>query len=207
MVPVISSGFRNVGHVLGPWTDFFPSSGGLGNPGSQFGVALGTTIQGGSKGATVTSITVEPPFQISGFSGAMLWRVLVVKGKIPPSLSQLDNKWQHAVNGYPAVGDSDLEQEVLFSRMIGNTSSPNSVSDPNPKEWIFPDLTGPSIAPGEEMTIFMVPMFNGTGVPGYGANNFTFASMTVTGAYERRLGAGAEGQAMRSIPRQMVGGI
>lgn len=207
MQPIIrGSGFGNVSHVLGPWTDYFPSSGGVGLPSSQFGVCLGTRIVGGAKGATISAITVESPFNIAGSAAGLNWRVIVVRGDLPPSIPAVGNKWQHAVNGWPSTGDSDQESEVLWSIMLPAQNTVNNKAFTSPNQWDFPDLCGPSCGPGETMTVFLIPMFNETGVPGYGANNSTFVSMTVNGVYDRRLGSSDDKDTVaRSIPAGRLG--
>jgi hypothetical protein len=209
MQPVIGSGFGNFGRVLGPWTDYFPSGGGFGLADSQFGLAIGTKIQATAKGATITVLTVEPPFNIAGNVGAIPWKLYVIRGGVPPAvLAQLGNKFQHAVNGWPGTGDSDQDFPVLWSKLFAAITTVNNSTSSQQVHFPFPDMTGPSIGPGEIMTVFLTALFNETGVPGYGAANKTYASLTVSGVYDRRLPVGGDiDQTARSIPRGRVGGI
>lgn len=209
MQPVIGSGFGTFGRVLGPWSDFFPSAGGFGLPASQFGLAIGTKIQGTGKGATITGITVESPFEIVGNNAAKNWKLYVLRADLQlSSLIQLSNKFQHAVQGWPGTGDSDLDFPVLWSKIIPGQTTINNADGTRQSKWDFDGLTGPSIGPGEIMTVFLTALFNETGVPGYGANNSTYTSLTVNGVFDRRLPEdGNKDQTARSIPRGRVGGL
>src|SRR6267378_2852881 len=102
MKPFFGSGFGTFSRVIGPWGDYFPSSGGFGLPDSQFGVALGTKIIGGPLGATITKLVIDSPFNIAGNNGSLNFRFLVLKGDMNPLiLTQLDNDFQLATNGWP----------------------------------------------------------------------------------------------------------
>lgn len=211
MQPVIGSGFGNFSRVLGPWTDFFPSSGGLGLATSQFGVCIGTKIVGGSKGATIGAITIEPPFNIFGNNGNIPWKCYVVRGDVPlAALVRLSNKFQQAQNGWARVGDSDQDFGILWSKMLGAKPTANAYNTATYIEpqthFVFPDLCGPNVGPGETMTVIFVPLFNETGVPGYGAANLSYTSLSVWGVYDRRIGGDKEDVIARSIPRGRVGG-
>jgi hypothetical protein len=207
MQPIIGNGFGHFSRVIGPWHSYFPTSGGFGLTDNQFGVGIGTTVQGGARGATITSLTIEPPFNISGAAASMLWRLTVVKGPIPKSLMQLDNKWQHALNGYPALGDSDQESPVLWSKIFYSNNVANqgdAAAQAQMTHFEFPDLTGPSVDPGEEMTVFLTLMDNGLAAT---AATLTYMAMTVCGIEDRRLVGGNDiDQTARSIPRGRVGG-
>lgn len=211
MRPFFGSGFGSFSRVLGPWTDFFPSSGGAGNDASQFGVCIGTKIQAGNLGATLTKLIADIPFNISGNNAANNWRILVLRGDVQERAlwNALDNEFQLATNGWPRKGASDLSLPVLFEKIIPNKTTINNYagSTTDQTEWDFGD-TGPSVGAGEVMSIFMVPLFNATGVPGYGAGNNTFASLSVYGKMEQIIGRpGDIDTKSRSIPRGRIGGI
>lgn len=212
MRPFFGSGFGTFSRVLGPWNDFFPSSGGAGLDTSQFGVALGTKIAAGAKGATITKLIFDPPFNIAGNNAGLNFRILVLKGDMDERRlwNALDNEFQLATNGWPRKGASDLSLPPLFEKMIGNKTTVNSyagtVANEN-TEWDFGD-TGPSVGAQEIMTVLIVPMFNATGVPGYGSGNQTFISFSVFGKMEQILGApGQIDTQQRSIPRGRISGI
>lgn len=210
MQPRIGAGFGTFSRVLGPWTDFFPSSAGLGLDTSQFGVGVGTKISGGPRGATIRKLIVDPPFNIAGNNAANNWRLLVLATDLDPGkLVQLSNEFQQATNGWPRKGGSDLSVKPLFDKIISNKTTVNNYSG-NPieqTEWTFDD-DGPSVGPGEMMTVILVPLFNETGVPGYGAANSTYVSMTVLGRYEQILTVSPQPDSKgRSIPPGMIGGI
>jgi len=211
MQPRIGSGFGCFSRVLGPWTDFFPSSGGQGLDASQFGVGIGTKIQAGSRGATITKIIIDPPFNIAGNNAALNFRLLVLEGDIDPAnFVQLSNKFQQASNGWPRLGGSDLGSKVLFEKIFPNKTTINNYGG-NTSDSIeidFGEDNGPSIASGSVMTVILLPLFNETGVPGYGAANFTFLNLSVFGKYDQTVGApGQKDTQGRSIPRGMVSGI
>jgi hypothetical protein len=210
MQPRIGSGFGNFSRVLGPWTDFFPSSAGLGLETSQFGVGIGTKIQAGALGATVTKLVIDPPFNIAGNNAGANWRLLIIEGDVDPSLFvQLSNKFQQATNGWPRLGASDLGVKVLFEKIIPNKTTVNNYGG-IVTDTIVLDLgdNGPSIGSGQTMTVILLPLFNETGVPGYGAGNSTFLNISVFGKYEQIVGSpGQKDTQGRSIPRGMVGGI
>lgn len=212
MKPFFGSGFGTFSRVLGPWTDFFPSSGGFGLDTSQFGVALGTKIIGGEQGATITKVIIDSPFNIAGSQSALNWRFLVLKGDMNPDiLKGLDNDFQLATNGWPRKGASDLPLPVLFEKIIGNQRTVNSFSSGSTD---MPGLDfgdeGPNVGASEVMTAFIVPLFNATGVPGYGAANQSFVNFSVFGKFTRNLalfGGGGKDTLARSIPRGKIGGI
>jgi hypothetical protein len=212
MRPVIGSGFGCFSRVLGPWSDYFPSSGGYGLADSQFGVALGTKIIGGERGATITGIVLDSPFNIAGNNFAQNWRFLVLKGDVnPASLQQLDNEFQLAANGWPRKGATDIVSfPVLFEKIFGNQRVPsgwNSSAVTDPPSFKFGD-DGPSVGNQETMTALLIPLFNATGVPGYGANNSSFVSLSIFGRYSRRQEvSGDKDTSARSIPRGRIGGI
>lgn len=211
MKPFFGSGFGTFSRVLGPWTDYFPSSGGFGLDSSQFGVALGTKIVGGEQGATITKVIIDSPFNIVGNAGALNWRFLVLKGDLnPASLQQLDNEVQLATNGWPRKGASDLSLPVLFEKIIGNQRTANQyLSGSTDMPGLDLGDAGPNVANGEVMSVFIVPLFNATGVPGLGANNSSFVSFSVFGKYSRDLAVigGSKDTLARSIPRGKIGGI
>jgi hypothetical protein len=208
MKTIVGNGFGHFSRVVGPWQGYFPTSGGFGLADNQFGLGIGTTIAGGSRGATITSLTIEPPFNVAGVASAMLWRLTVVRGPIPPSLAQLDNKWQHALGGYPAIGDNDQELPVLWSKMFYSNNVANqgdAFGQAQMTHFTFPDLTGPSVGPGEEMTVFITRMENGLAAA---AVSSTYIAMTVRGVEEQRpANADDKDQTARSIPRGRVGGF
>ena len=211
MKPFFGSGFGTFSRVLGPWTDFFPSSGGFGLDSSQFGVALGTKISGGELGATITKVIVDSPFNIAGSAVGLNWRFLVLKGDLnPASLQGIDNEVQLATNGWPRKGGSDLSLPILFEKIIGNQRVNNAYASASTDS---PGLdlgdAGPNVANGEIMTAFIVPLFNATGVPGYGAGNLSYVNFSVFGKYSRDLAVigGSKDTLARSIPRGKIGGI
>lgn len=211
MKPFFGSGFGTFSRVLGPWTDFFPSSGGFGLDTSQFGVALGTKIIGGEQGATITKVVVDSPFNIAGNNAALNWRFLVLKGDMNVDLLQiLDNAFQLATNGWPRKGGSDLGLPLLYEKIIGNQITVNSYSSAKTDSPVL-DLgdEGPNVGSQEVMTAFITPMFNATGVPGYGAGNSSFVNFSVFGKYSRDLAiiGGSKDTLARSIPRGKIGGI
>lgn len=212
MKPFFNSGFGSFSRVLGPWTDFFPSSAGFGLDSSQFGVCLGTKIQGGDDGATITKVIVDSPFNIAGSQAACNWRFIVVKGDLAPeALQALDNDFQLATNGWPRKGGSDLRLPLLFDKVFGNQRVVNgyaSASTDAP-ELDLGDESPASVSSGEIMTALLVPLFNATGVPGYGANNSTFINLSVIGKYARSaaIRAGAKDTNARSYPRGRISGI
>lgn len=212
MRPSFGNGFGTFSRVLGPWTDFFPSSGGFNNDASQFGVALGTKIQAGAEGAQIERIIVDSPFNIAGSVAAMNWRLLVLLGDLDERRlwNALDNEFQLATNGWPRKGASDLALPVLFEKIFGNQRTANTYTSGSTDQ---PDLdfgeTGPNIGSGQVMTVFLTPLFNATGVPGYGANNSSFVNLSVFGRYSRNpliLGGGKDTNT-RSIPRGQISGI
>jgi hypothetical protein len=212
MRPFIGSGFGTFSRVLGPWTDFFPSSAGAGLDTSQFGVAIGTRIQAGNRGATLTQVIIDSPFNIAGNNAGLNWRLLVLKGDLQEGRlwNAIDNEFQLATNGWPRKGASDLSLPVLFEKIVSNKQTVNNYGgngQNEQSEWAFGD-TGPSVGSGETMTIILVPLFNATGVPGYGAANQTFVSMSVYGIMEQTVGrSGDKDTRSRSIPRGSVGGF
>lgn len=212
MRPFLQNGFGQFSRVVGPWTDFFPSSGGAGLDTSQFGVALGTKIIGGGEGATIEKIIVESPFNIAGSQSALNFRLLVLRVDFDEKMlwNFLDNDFQLATNGWPRKGGSELKMPVLFEKIVGNQRTVNgyaSASTDMP-EFDFGD-SGPNCGPSEVMTVLLTPLFNATGVPGYGAGNSTFMGLTVLGKYTRNpmLFGGGKDTLARSIPRGKVGGI
>lgn len=213
MRPYFGSGFGTFSRILGPWTDFFPSSGGAGLDTSQFGVAVGTKIQAGSDGATITRIIVESPFNIAGSNNALNWRLLVLKGDLDERTlwNALDNEFQLATQGWPRKGGSELRLPVLFEKIIGNQRTPNSYSSGVTDEPVVElgDDSPATISGGEVMTAFITPMFNASGVPGYGANNSSFVNFTVVGKYFRNTAfpMAKVDQVGRSIPRGRISGV
>jgi hypothetical protein len=212
---VIGSGFGHFSRVSGPNGFYFPPLGGFPFV-NQFGAAIGTTIQGGAHGATITSLTIEPPFNLpNSFSSGAFWRFTVVRGPIPPSLRGISNTWQDAGGGsgagkgYPLVGDNDQELPVLWSKIFFS----NNVSDTGDAQaqaqathFPFEDMSGPSVGPGEAMTVFIAYMNSSTGG---GTTNWTYMAMTVCGVYKQRLAGRGNNidQTARSIPRGRVGGL
>jgi hypothetical protein len=210
MRPFFSSGFGTFSRVLGPWSDFFPSSGGFGLDASQFGVALGTKITGGPLGATITRIIVDSPFNIAGNNAALNWRLLVLKGDINPDILKiLDNDFQLATNGWPRKGGSDLSLTLLFEKIIANQRSVNQSSVTIDEPVLNFGDAGPNVASSEVMSVFIVPLFNATGVPGYGALNSSYVNFSVFGKYSRDLSVigGDKDTLARSIPRGKIGGL
>lgn len=209
MQPVIGSGFGNFGRVLGPWTDFFPSSGGFNSPNSQFGVAIGTKIVGGARGATITGISIESPFNISGNNAGLNWKCYVIRGDLNLSaLAALSNHWQQAANGWPRLGDNDMDLPVLWSKIIPAQTTVNNADGTRVSKWLFENLSGPSVGSGETMTVILVPLFNETGVPGYGANNNSYTQLCVDGVMDRAITGGSDkDNTARSIPRGRVSGV
>lgn len=205
MKPVVGSGFGTFGRVLGPWTDYFPTQ--TLPADSQFGVCLATEIPGGSKGATITALTAEIPFNTVGNNGNVPWRLMVIRGSLPNNVKQ----FQESDRGWPRVGESDLAQvQVLFSKIFGAKTVVNSYSSSTLVEqelhFPFPDMSGPSVGPGEMMTVLFVPMFNETGVPGYGANNKSYVAFSVYGVGGRRTNVdGNRDTTGRSVPRGVLG--
>src|SRR6267378_8194369 len=166
---------------------FFGSGFGLAD--SQFGVALGTKITGGPLGATITKLVIDSPFNIAGNQGSLNWRLLVLKGDMNPDILKiLDNDFQLATNGWPRKGGSDLSLPILFEKIIGNQTNINNYASAK-TDQIGYDLgdEGPNVGSQEVMTAFVTPLFNATGVPGYGLNNFSFVNFSVFGKYSRSL--------------------
>lgn len=210
MKPFFGSGFGTFSRILGPWTDFFPSSGGFGQDASQFGVALGTKIIGGELGATITKIIVDAPFNIAGNNAALNWRLLVLKGDMNPDILKiLDNDYQLATNGWPRKGGSDLGLPLLYEKIIANQRTVNQASVVIDEPVLDFGDAGPNIGSNEVMSAFIVPMFNATGVPGYGAANSSYVNFSVFGKYSRDIGVigGSKDTLARSIPRGKIGGI
>ena len=213
MRPFFGSGFGTFSRVLGPWTDFFPSSGGAGLDTSQFGVALGTKITGGGEGATITKLSVDSPMNIAGSQAGLNWRLLVLKGDLDERAlwNALDNDFQLATNGWPRKGGSELRLPVLYEKIIGNQRTVNAYSSAQTDEPVL-DLGkyGPSVGPNEVMTAFITALFNATGVPGYGAGNSSYVNFSVLGEMTRDpaiLGGGGKDNIARSIPRGRLSGI
>lgn len=208
MLPVIGAGFGEFSYVLGPWTDYFPKQ--LAQADSQYGVAVGTEIEGGETGAVISAITFDPPFNIAGNNGSIPWRLVVLRGKLPDDgrgNKTLPIDLQLATQGWPRLGESSQNQKVLFSKMISAKTVANAYNSSTTSEpelhFPFPDKSGPSCGPGETLTVLLFPMFNDTGVPGYGANNKSYASFSVWGLHESKE-AGSQGKA-RSIARGTLG--
>jgi hypothetical protein len=198
--PIIRSGFGNFSYVLGPWTDYFPTN--LSNLDAQFGVGVGTEITAGDKGATISSITVMPPFNEAGSNNSIPWRLVVIRGRAPDSLYDL----QRATNGWPRFGGSGGQFEILFEAMIAAVTVANNATDTQTKHFPFPDFTGPQVGPGEVMTVLFAPIFNETGVPGYGAANKSFASLSVFGSMARGTNnAKSADTGARALPRGIAG--
>lgn len=202
--PLIRSGFGSFNYVIGPWTDYFPTN--LGNADAQFGVAVGTEIQGGAKGATISAITADMPFNIAGNNNSVPWRVVVVRGRIGDG--DLYNL-QRAQNGWPRAVSSQLDfqwSKMTAAKTTANAYNTSAVSE-SESHFVFPDNTGPSCGPGEVLTVLFFPMFNETGVPGYGASNFSSVSLSVFGSYSRgRSGSDNIGdQGGRSLPAGIMG--
>lgn len=198
--PIIGRNFGNFSRVLGPWDDIFPTD--LTLPDCQFGVGIGTTITGGQKGAIITSITIEPPFNVVGSLAVQNWRVVVVRGGPPASLYE----YQRALRGWPRTGDSDQKETVLWSKMLAKKiAADNFAATFMNEHFPFPDYCGPSVGPGEEMTVFMVGMFNEL-VSAYGVNNQTYTSLSVYGIYGSAPGSSDTDFSGRSIPRGRIGG-
>lgn len=204
MIPVIGSGFGEFSYVLGPWTDYFPKQ--VGQADSQYGVCVGTEIEGGDTGVIITNIQVDPPFNIAGNNGAVPWRVIVVRGKLPDDgrgNKTLPIDLQLATNGWPRLGESSQQLKILFSRIYAAITTQNNPTHSQPTIPSFPDKSGPSCGPGETLTVLLFPMFNDTGVPGYGAANKSYASFSVYGLHESK-DAGHAGQG-RSIAKGQLG--
>lgn len=206
MQSVIRSGFGCFSYILGPWTDYFPAQ--LTQPDSQYGVCLGTKIIGGPKGAQISAITIEPPFNIAGNNGAIPWRCLVIKGDIPLDASL--RTLQLATNGWPAVGESQQKVDVQWSKMTSAKTTANAYNSSATTEpevhFTWPEGTGPSCDNGETLTVLFFPMFNDTGVPGYGAANRSYVSLSVYGSYQKgRPGEGGVSSGARSLQRGTIG--
>lgn len=210
MIPVIGSGFGEFSYVLGNWTDYFPKQ--IGQADSQYGTCVGTEIDGGELGAIITAITLEPPFNIAGNNNAVPWRLVVIKGKLPDDgrgNKSLPIDMQLATNGWPRIGESQQTSSMrpLWSKMtsaktIANAYNSSTTSEPE-VHFTFPDKSGPSCGPGETLTVLLFPMFNDTGVPGYGANNKSYASFSVWGVHASV--DAAQGARGRSIARGQLG--
>lgn len=199
----IGGGFGNFSRIIGPWQEYFPIN--LAAVDSQFDIGIATEIIGGARGATITSIDAEPPFNIVGSLATQVWRVAVLEGRTPATIKP----FQEATQGWPRRGDSDQPQRVKWSKLTAKKVAPNNYANTfePPTHWDFPDLCGPSVGPGEIMTVIFVPLFNETGA-GFGAGNQTYASLSVYGVLDSaRNRTGERDTAGRSIPRGKISGI
>lgn len=198
---IIGSGFGNFSRVIGPWQDYNPAQ--LAQPDSQFDIGVGTEIVGGTNGATITAITMEPPFNVAGNVQPHVWRCAVIRGKISGSVKEL----QEATLGWPRRGDSEQKARIIWSKLTAKKVSQNNYAqNPEPgTHFDFPDLCGPAVGPGEIMTVIYVPLFNESGAPVYGAGNFTYLSLSVFGVQDRRPSSdGNRELSARSIPRNRI---
>jgi hypothetical protein len=215
--PIIGNGFGHFSRVTGPWADYIPPSGGAPFANNPYGLGIGTTIQAGADGATITSLTIQPPFAVVGSNVGCWWRFTVVRGPVPPTLTNraIGNAWQNtlwAINSvYPAIGDSDQESPVLWSKIFFGNNAQNvgcAGGQTQRTHFTFPDFSGPSVGPGEQMTAFITFLQDNLGQGGVVQN---YIAMTVCGVYERpklhrRSGDNID-QTARSIPRGRVGGL
>lgn len=194
---------------MGPWTDYFPTSGGVGQADFQFGWGIGTIISGGLTGARIRAITIDPPFNIIGNNAGQNWKVVVLRGKLPDDGKggyTLPIELQQATQGWPRIGDSSQNFQIAWSKIINNDQTPNSLNNTKEVHFPFPDdCDSMACEAGEYLTVILFPMFNETGVPGYGANNKTYMSVNVHGTYAAKAGPKPLDSTARSIERGVLG--
>lgn len=199
--PIVGQGFGNFSRVLGPWTDYSPTD--LTKADGQFGLGIGTQLEGGSTGAIITSITIEPPMNIVGTLLNLNWKLLVFRGALPGDIYS----FQRASRGWPRFGDSDSSVVPLWSKMFtAKIVANNFAASVMNEHFPFADLSGPSVDAGEIMTAIFFPLFNETGASVYGVGNQTYTSLTVNGVFAKRPDA-KFGSESRSIPRGRISGV
>lgn len=197
--PLVGTGFGCFSCILGQWDD--DPVGFRFAPRTPFGLAVGTTIEGGSTGAIIGSITVDPVGNLNPSTFGPSWRLIVIRSKMPANLVP----YQLTTKEWPRIGDSNQEASVIWEKIFKTKSADPGSSFQN-EHFIFPKFSGPFCSAGEQLTVFYAVTSDEPSAVGYGSFINTYATFSVFGHYGKpeslRLN---KDEQERSIPRGILG--